>query len=82
MIVLFSWLITALIVSLVVSFGVYIVAVVRLPSDERPAPYVYNRFGALLGKAENPDYRINPGEPALGELTILPLRDRRSGTKT
>jgi hypothetical protein len=67
----FSFVITLLVVTLIVSFVLYIVAVFRLPSDRRPRPPVYNRFGERIGWAENPDYRVNPGQEEHGGPKIL-----------
>jgi hypothetical protein len=54
--------ISVLVVVLVASFGVYIVALSRMPKGRRPTPPVYDRLGHRLGWVENPDFRLNPGE--------------------
>lgn len=59
---LFSWLITALVVVLVLSFVYYLASLRALPTDGRPRTRSYDRFGRLIGETENPDYHENPGE--------------------
>jgi hypothetical protein len=57
-----SWLATALVLALLASFVAYLIGLRALPTDERPRTNTYDRFGALLGRQENPDYHENPGE--------------------
>ena len=57
-----SWLITALVAVLLVSFVIYVVSLRALPIDHRPRTPKYNRLGQMIGVGENPDYRENPGE--------------------
>lgn len=69
--IVLSFMITALVVVLLLAFAAYVVAVSRLPSDRRPRPPVYNRFGELIGRVENPDFHVNPGEEKHSEPRIL-----------
>lgn len=58
-----SWLITALVVLILVTFAIALVGINRLPLGERPKTAVFDRFGREEGVAANPDYHENPGEP-------------------
>lgn len=64
MAVFIDWLITALVLALLVAFAAYLVGLRALPTGERPRTNTYDRFGAFVGREENPDYHENPGELA------------------
>jgi hypothetical protein len=68
--------ITLLVVVLIVLFGVYAVALMRMPKGRRPTPPVYNRLGQPLGWVENPDFHLNPGEESslMPKIRRTPLR--------
>ena len=61
---LIDWLVTALIVALLAAFAAYLLGLRALPTGVRPRTNTYDRFGALIGRRENPDYHENPGELA------------------
>jgi hypothetical protein len=68
-----GWLVTALVLALLATFAAYLVGLRALPTDERPRTDTYDRFGALIGRRENPDYHENPGETeAIGENEATP----------
>lgn len=62
MAVLVSWLISALVLVLLVTFALYLIGLRALPLRARPRTPTYDRFGRFTEMAENPDYRENPGE--------------------
>ena len=66
-----GWLATALVLTLLASFVAYLLGLRALPTGERPRTNSYDRFGGLLGRQENPDYRENPGEPAAPDTEEL-----------
>lgn len=59
---LVSWLITALVIVLLVTFVLHVRSLGRLGTHNRPRTPTYDRFGRFVGLEENPDYRENPGE--------------------
>lgn len=57
-----AWSVTALVVALVVSFAAALLSWRRIPVGERPRTRTFDRFGRLVGVAENPDFHEQPGE--------------------
>lgn len=57
-----SWLVTVLVLALLAAFAAYLFGLRALPTNERPRTNTYDRFGAFVGRRENPDYHENPGE--------------------
>lgn len=57
---LISWLVTALVLTLAISFVVYLFAIALLP-DERPTVVTFDRRGRVIGRFENPGEQIAPG---------------------
>lgn len=64
-----SWLITVLVAALLVTFVVHILRLSRLPTAQRPRTRTYDRFGAVVGVKEKPDYHVNPGEDGASDAT-------------
>lgn len=62
MTVVFSWIITALTIAILVSFAFEVVSLHSLSTTERPKTATYDRLGRFIGELENPDYHENPGE--------------------
>jgi hypothetical protein len=56
-----SWLITALVAVLLVTFALHVWSLGTLGTRDRPSTPTYDRFGRYIGMEENPDYRENPG---------------------
>lgn len=68
-----AWVITALVALLLGAFGVYVVALLRLPGSQRPRTPSHDRLGRLIGETQNPDYHINPGEEKSEEPDARPV---------
>jgi hypothetical protein len=59
---LLAGLITILLVLWLTAFVLALLSLRTLPLGERPRTPTYDRYGALLGQRENPDYHEQPGE--------------------
>lgn len=57
-----SWSISVLVVVLLLTFLWSLVSLRAIPLGARPRTRTYDRFGAFIAMAENPDYHENPAE--------------------
>lgn len=57
-----SWLITALVGLLLITFPWYLAGLAAIPTGRRPRTRTFDRFGKYIATTENPDYHENPGE--------------------
>lgn len=57
-----SWIATAIVIALVVSFVAALISLRRVPLAQRPKTPIFDRLGREIGETENPDYHANPGE--------------------
>lgn len=62
-----SWAITALVVTLLLTYASALISLHALPMGERPRTRAFDRFGNFIAETENPDYHENPGEDSLEE---------------
>ena len=77
---LVSWTIGGIVVVTIVAFIAYLIGLRAIPLAERPKTPTYNRFGQLIGEAENPDFHVNPGENPSVELEAELERLERKGS--
>ena len=69
---LIAWSATILVVALLIAFGAALLSLRSLPTQVRPRTRTYDRFGAVLGLAENPDYHESPGERHASAVELSP----------
>jgi hypothetical protein len=67
-----AWTITALVVVLLLTFVGSLISTLTMPAGERPRTRTYDRFGRVMGFAENPDYHDNPGEDSAAMPSTIP----------
>lgn len=77
----FGWLITALVMTLLVTFVAYLVSLRSLPTTDRPHTGTFDRYGDFIEERENPDYHENPGEDPKEDPDIIPTSPDRETTK-
>jgi hypothetical protein len=76
---LVSWIATVLVVALLITFAAALRSLRLLPTDGRPRTPTYDRFGAQLGLAENPDYHESPGEEHTDAIGLSPASGGKAG---
>lgn len=69
---LIAWSATILVVALLTAFGAALLSLRSLPTQVRPRTRTYDRYGVVLGLAENPDYHESPGERHAGAVELPP----------
>lgn len=67
-----AWTITALVILLLLAFIGSLISTLAMPAGERPRTRTYDRFGRVMGLAENPDYHENPGEDGAAMPPAIP----------
>lgn len=57
-----SWAATVVVIALTLAFIAALISLRRIPLAERPKTRIFDRLGRPIGRTENPDYHVNPGE--------------------
>jgi hypothetical protein len=66
--------ITVFVLVLIAAFALALVSMARLPLGERPVTRTYDRLGRYIGRTENPDFHVNPGEDPSQDPDVVRTR--------